>query len=548
MKISYLLNPFADSTESNPSPKQKKSYTRTRESYTSTRESDIAIPSIGSTISFPTDFHPTRNQIFSAGFDGEKTAGELGHIYDLKPDHLKLRMRAYELDLKTDIVKLITGKFFKWCVGTGLKLQLEPEDRVLRMLGFDSFSEQEINNREHFFNLWAKSKLSDYQGRDNLHKKANDTFKTAFLGGDALVVLRLESSGLKVQLVDGEQIATPLDDKGKGDGNTIRHGIEFNSKGQHIAFWVKAQKENTFSEFKRIKAKDSKGNLRAWMVYGSKHRIDHHRGIPNISSILEKVSKLDRFVESSVSKAEKVADILYSFEHDEISTGENPISQLSAKKTVEPTTQFDSYEESGRTANQLRQSTSATVLNLPRGSRIKSLANESETNFNEFYQAVFRSLCASVDVPPEVALQMYEQSYSSSRAAINMWEHIIEIYRSEIIIENFYKPILKFWMYYNSLTDTLNHADYERAVNENNLMALEGYYNCRFTGKKMPHIDPLKEAKAIRELLGKDSPLINHEQATEMANGGDWLSNYNKYKEEIKNLEKEDNGNTTETE
>lgn len=527
MKLSYLLNPFATNKEESKQSSERSS-------------------NIESNISLPSNHPSTGNLIFSAGFDGEKTVGELGHIYDLKPDHLKLRMRAYELDLKTDIIKLITGKFFKWCVGTGLKLQLEPENEVLTMLGFEQFSEREIMQREHLFNLWAKSKLSDYQGRDNLHKKAADTFKTAFLGGDALVILRFEKDGLKVQLIDGEQLVNPADDEGKGKDNTIKNGVEYNKKGQHIAFWIKTD-NSFFSGSKRVKAKDSKGITRAWMVYGSKHRIDHHRGVPNISSILEKVSKLDRFVESSVSKAEKTADILYSFEHDQNSNEENPISQLGAKKRTEIANSVDSYEESGRTANQLRQSTSGTVLNLPRGASIKSLANESETNFKEFYESVFRSLCASVDVPPEVALQMYEQSYSSSRAAINMWEHIIEIYRNEIIIENFYKPILKAWMYYNSLNDTLNHAGYERSIRENNLMALEAYYSCRFTGKKMPHIDPLKEAKAIRQLLGTENPLINHEQATEMANGGDWISNYNKYKEEIKNLEPKKDGESTET-
>ena len=46
-------------------------------------------------------------------FDGEKTPGELGYLVDLRPAHRALRMRAYEAQLKSDIVKIITGKFFK---------------------------------------------------------------------------------------------------------------------------------------------------------------------------------------------------------------------------------------------------------------------------------------------------------------------------------------------------------------------------------------------------------------------------------------------------
>jgi len=479
----------------------------------------------------------TQNLVYSAAFDGEKTIGELGDIYDLKPDHLKLRLRAYELDLKTDLVKLITGKFFKWCVGTGLKFEYEPDNQVLELLGYDKVSDENIVKKERLFNLWSKSKLSDYSGRQNLHAKASDAFKTAYLGGDGLIVMRLEKTGIKIQLIDGEQIETPFDDNGKGDKNKIVQGVEVSPKGEHIAFWVKTDKNNNLADYERIKAKDSRGNIMVWMIYGGKHRVDHHRGIPQISSIMEKISKLDRFVEASVSKAEKMADLVYTFEHDDSSTGENPIGNFGARKVANVTNEDNTFEESGRTAQALRQSTSGQVLNLPKGAKLKSTTNESEVNFDPFYKAIVRSLCASQDIPPEVANQMFEQSYSSSRAALNMWEYVIDIIREYTIVEQFYKPINRYWCYYQYMTGVLDSDGYDRAVATNDEMALEAYYSSRFVGKKMPHIDPLKEAKAIRTLLKDDSPLISREQAAEMANGGDWISNYNKYKKENSRIE-----------
>jgi hypothetical protein len=479
----------------------------------------------------------TQNLVYSAAFDGEKTIGELGDIYDLKPDHLKLRLRAYELDLKTDLVKLITGKFFKWCVGTGLKFEYEPDNQVLQLLGYDEVSDENIVKKERLFNLWSKSKLSDYSGRQNLHAKASDAFKTAYLGGDGLIVMRLEKTGIKIQLIDGGEIETPFDDNGKGDKNKIVQGVEVSPKGEHIAFWVKTDKNNNLADYERIKAKDSRGNLMVWMIYGGKHRVDHHRGIPQISSIMEKISKLDRFVEASVSKAEKMADLVYTFEHDDSSTGENPIGNFGARKVANVTNEDNTFEESGRTAQALRQSTSGQVLNLPKGAKLKSTTNESEVNFDPFYKAIVRSLCASQDIPPEVANQMFEQSYSSSRAALNMWEYVIDIIREYTIVEQFYKPINRYWCYYQYMTGVLDSDGYDRAVATNDEMALEAYYSSRFVGKKMPHIDPLKEAKAIRTLLKDDSPLISREQAAEMANGGDWISNYNKYKKENSRIE-----------
>lgn len=66
-------------------------------------------------------------------------------------------------------------------------------------------------------------------------------------------------------------------------------------------------------------------------------------------------------------------------------------------------------------------------------------------------------------------------------------------------------------------------------------MVTESYTQCRFTGKNTPHIDPLKEIKAVREMLGVDgaTPLISREQAVEMLNAGQWDENF------MKNLEEE---------
>ena len=476
----------------------------------------------------------TNNPILTGVWDGEKTPGELGSVMDTMPDHLKLRLRAYDMNLKTDIIRIITGKFFKWVVGSGLKLQAEPNKTVLEMSGITEDYPTFQKQTEALFNLYANSVYSDYNKKDWLHKKANEAFKTAFLGGDCLCVIRFDKYGPNIQVIDGQQLCDPLDDKADSNSKVV-NGIEMNAKGEHIAFWVRNTNSDNL-EPKRIKAKSSNGTLMAWMIYGEKARIDHNRGIPVISSILEKVAKLDRFVEASVSKAEQVANVIYAFEHDVNGTGE--AINFGSKKTGE--TAESAYEKSGRTADRMRQSTSNQVFNLPPGAKLASFSSQSETTFNEFFRAVFVALCAAVDIPEEVALQKYEQNYSSSRAAINGWEHIIEIYRQEFA-KKFYEPFYRAWLEWNILTDKIKSDGFVKAMNNDDFMALEAYYNARFTGKKMPHIDPLKEAKAIRVLLGDDTTaLINHEQATEEMGKGNWEENYNKFLEEDKIIVKEE--------
>ena len=478
------------------------------------------------------------NPIFDDVFDGEKTPGELGAIYDTTPDHIRLRLRAYDMNLKTDLVKIITGKFFKWVIGSGLKHQAEPNQTVLSMSGINLSLEQMSTfkkNTEALFDVYTSSKYSDYHKKDWFHEKASEAFNTAFLGGDCLCVVRVDKYGPNIQVIDGQQVSTPFDEKGKGEGNTIKHGIELSAKGEHIAFWVSNIKEDLSIGHTRIKSTNSNGNLMAWMVYGTKERIDHHRGIPVISSIIEKIAKLDRYVEASVSKAEQTANVVYAFEHTDSSTGENILTQsLSSKKNIGGNEEETAYEKNGTTASMLRQSTSGTVMNLTPGSKLTSLSNTGETSFNEFFRAVFVCLCAAVDIPEEVALQKYEQNYSSSRAAINGWEHIVEIYRQKFA-KKFYDPFYRVWLEYQVLNGKIEAPGFLEAQRREDFMAIEAYFGSRFSGKKMPHIDPAKEAKAIRTLLGDETTaLISYEQATEASGYGDWDSNFKKSLEESK--------------
>lgn len=479
------------------------------------------------------------NPILEDVYDGEKTPGELGAVYDTLPDHIKLRLRAYDLNLKSDIIKIITGKFFKWVVGSGLKLQAEPKETVLSLYGIKEDFKTMRRDTEALFSLYASSKYSDYHKKDDFHEKASEAFKTAFLGGDCLCVIRVDEFGPNMQVIDGQEVETPFDDKEKEKGNVIKKGIELNKKGQHVAFWVRVDDEDSVISHKRIKAENSNGNLVAWMIYGDKNRIGDHRGIPRISAILEKVSKLDRFVEASVSKAEKTADVVYAFKHNTNSTGINILTEnLTSKKSSD--SEKSLHELNEEKAHMLRRSTSGTVMNLTPDSDLISLDSQSQTDFKEFFRAIFVTLCAAVDIPEEVALQKYEQNYSSSRAAINGWEFIIEIYRQKFA-KNSYQQFYRFWLEYQVLTDQIKLKNFLKAKTDKNFMALEAYFSARFTGKKMPHIDPLKEAKAIRSLLGDNTEaLISYEQAAEAMGVGDWSENFKKYLEERKIIPKED--------
>lgn len=474
-------------------------------------------------------------------FDGEKNPGELGNPINLLPDHRGLRARAYEADLKSDVIKIITGKFFKWVVGTGLTIQVQPDETVLKSEGitedFDGF--REIT--EARFKLYARSKISDYSNMSNIHRRGREAYRTAFLGGDALVILRLINLNVKVQIIDGQEIVNPMFGhkywkEAEERGNTICKGIEVGPNGEHVAFFIRVKGSDiSVFEVERVVARsENTGNLMAWMIYGSKHRINHHRGVPAISAILEKAEKLDRYTEASVSGAEERANIVLAIKHSRFSTGENPIVG-NIKKNLKISEIEDPYKIGAQLEKRIASTTSKATFNLPIGAEMVTLGQSQEVSYESFFQAVFVQLCAAVDVPPEVALQKYSSNYSASRAAQNGWGFIINIHRDDFA-QDYYQNIYNLWLEVEALKNKIPSQGYLTALEEKNEMAIEAFRNCQFRGVNMPHIDPLKEVNAVRRMLGdktkQEDTLISREQAVEILGQGDWNSNNTKYNKE----------------
>lgn len=482
--------------------------------------------------------------IINKKWDGEKTLGELGMIINNIPDYHRLRARAYDAEMKIDIVNIITGRYFKWVIGAGLKLQSEPNKTVLELEGVSFDNKKFSKDIEARFSIWANSQYSDYKRLGNLHTNAMDSFSTAFLGGDCLVICRIEPEGLSVQVIDGGHVKTPTQDLIEAlekNGNYEQNGIEFNQRGEHVAYYVEVKEKNKSTKFDRISAKGEKTKRKlAWMVYGSRHRVDHTRGITRLSHVLEKINKLDRYTEATVSKAEQGANVLFTVQHDENAIGDNPFQDIVKNKmrltqNVDGLPTKSNHELADGLANRIMETTSNQTFNLPPGSKLVPYQSDSESNFDAFYKAVFAGICASIGVPPEVAMQQYNSNYSASRAAINGWGYIVDIDRKKHT-DDFYKPIFGLFLEVEILKGKIEAPKFVESMINGDYIITDSYKTCRFLGKNMPHIDPLKEVKAVREMI--DGKFISNEQATEILNLGSWEENYSKFVEESKEIEK----------
>lgn len=495
-------------------------------------------------------FNPM-NPVYRKGFDGEKTTGQLGAVIDVVPIHHKLALRSYELYAKNDLIKILEDRKLQWSIGVGLKLEVEPNKEVLSMFNVtidDSF----YKRVESLWKVYMESEMIDYSENVNLHQIAWECKKAASLSGDSLVICRVENKNLTVQLISTQFLINPCIELEGGyklpEGNCIENGIEFDKRGKHVAYYVlkRDDKEllSKLDNYDRIEAfgKES-GKRLAWIVYADKLSHDHKRGVPDTMQVIEKATKLDRFNEAVVAGAEQRANVVYAIEHTADSTGEDILSQYANNAIpglgdVDGETDSTPYVLADASAQRIMEATESTAINMPIGAKLNFLQSDRENNFESFDNASSKKVAASMNIPLEVALHSYNSNYSASRAAINGFGHMNEI--DQVKFSNqFYKPIYKLWFYLMTYTNVIDAPGYIVAEQQKNRLVVDAYTGCKFVGKKMPHIDPLKEANAIRKFLGDrtkgEIPLISNEQAAEMANAGDFTENIEEYWEEMQN-------------
>lgn len=472
-------------------------------------------------------YFPTTNR----KFDGEKTPGELGYPVEFKPEYQGLALRSWEAYLKSDIAQILVNRLVTWVVGAGLKLQAEPDDKIINAEGFNFNKKEFTSVIESRFNLYGKNRICDYAKRRTLAGLAKIAKKHSILGGDVLCVLRTGKNGPNIQLIDGIDICTPWVSKyaNKEGGNEIIHGVEVNKSGRHIAYHVINKDGMSWTRIPAVGERTRR--LQAFLIYGNDYRVDDVRGLPLLSAIIEKIKKLDRYTEATVGGAEERAKIPIFVEHGVNSTGQNPmINNLklaaNAGEENEPQGKYGTIED---TSKKVAMTTGKTLINTPIDSTLKSLDSKQEVNFGDFMDKNFTYLAASLNIPVEIALMLFQNNFSSSRMAGKMWETLLDIQRSELTTD-FYKPFYNIFLELEILKDKVKADGYFSALNNGDIVFVEAFQNCRFTGPKVPHVDPLKEVKAETEKLKEG--LTTREKATEDLGGGDFAQNQERLKEE----------------
>lgn len=479
----------------------------------------------------------TYNEIITWSFDGEKNLGQVGPAKNYSLDYGTLRVRSWQSFIESELTQTIIGRYLTWVIGSGLKLDSQPSVKALETEGVKVDPLLFQNKIEPRWKVYTDGKTMDYASQRTFKKIAKTAYKNAIVGGDCLVVLRVVKGQVKIQLIDGANVVTPLGrsaDVYKTSGNRVIDGVEINARGEHVAYHIK--KPGIGFETQKINARGSSGRLVAFMIYGNEYRLNETRGMPLIGCMLETMAKLERYKEAVVGGAENRANIAFTIEHGVTSTGENPLLGAMARaQNADQADQIPTTIDGKVLQDTVSAAVQNNVINMPNDAKLNMHAPGMEIAFADFYTPNIDLVCAAIEIPPNVAFSKYDSNYSASRAALKDWEHTLHVKRDDLGSQ-FYQPIYNLWLDVQVLSNKVNLDGYVTALQQKDEFVLDAMRTARWTGANVPHIDPLKEVKAEREKLGPEGanvPLTTPEKATEALNEGDFNTNSEKFKEQV---------------
>jgi len=464
-------------------------------------------------------------------FDGEKFPGGFGKSRSFAHiDYFELRKKSNQLFTENPYAKGIIRRLVTNEVGSGLNLEAAPVNDILGLT--EEAAQIWADNQETNWRLWSDiDYICDYKEQDTLGELAAKCRRESLIGGDVLVVLRINPKTKlpNIELIDGVHIRTPMKSDTK---NEIRHGVEIDKRGRHIAYYVQT---DVFGEYKRIPAWGEKSGRRlAWLVYGCELRLDEVRGQPLLACMLYMLKELDRYRDSE-SRAAVVNSLMPMF----IKKGAPGVSTraIDGGATLRGSTNLPQTDGSTKKWNWGNMLPGTVPQSLAEGEEPVSFNTQRpNAGYTAFEEAIINVLSWVSEIPPEVTRLLFQNNYSASRQANNEL-NIYLVFRHKKFGNDFYQPIYVEHLIQSVLIGDVKAAGFIDAWwYEKNWRIFGAWTNAEWTGTSRPSVDIAKDVKAAVEMI--DSMLTTRDQQCRKLSGMSYKTILQKQKREMEAAER----------
>lgn len=473
-------------------------------------EAELAAAPVASTAPAPQaisvdQMAPYRFRSFTgAKFPGGMSGAEFGAL-----DYWSLRERssaffATRLFARGIVRRLVTG-----VITAGLYLECTPVESLLG-LAEDSLVDW-AESVEQRFTLWSKDPfLCDTREQQSFGALQAAAFREALVAGDCLVAL-VAAPGTKIpriKLISGELVRTPSMGAGKlAPGHRINEGVELDAQGRHVAYWIRQDDGSS----KRLPAWGEKSGRRlAWLVYASDKRHDEVRGQPLLSLVLQSISELDKYRDSTQRKALLNSVLAAWIEKTEDKPGSRGLSMGAIRNDSVQVATGDGSESREFSATEFLPG--MWVEELQTGEKIHQTGGQgTDEKYGDFEEAIVQGIAWSLEIPPEILRLSFSSNYSASKAAENNFAVYLFATRT-FFGEQFCQPIYVEWLLAESLAGNIPAQGLLDAWRDPASYVTFGAWTLSdWSGNVKPSVDPVKQVNAY--MLAMSRGLIAPETA-----------------------------------
>jgi lambda family phage portal protein len=299
-------------------------------------------------------------------------------------------------------------------VGTGLRLHSRIDADYLGL------SEDEAKEKQkELERIWkvARNEL-DFEGDISMVDMQAMVFRATFESGDILVIRRRDLRPgnvipLKVQLVEADRISNP---EYQSDTEEIAGGVETSARGVTRAYFVADRHPTDLlqrgqTRWTRI-PKVGRGGIHLSRLIYDKRRPGQRRGVPALAPVIEPLKQLSRLTDYELT-ASVVSSLFTVFvKSEQPATGGLPASFEGAENEEIPSKAGDIFLNPG------------SIVDLRPGEDIITAdPNRPNNAFEPFFQAIVQQIGMALEIPYEMLMHRYNNSYSAARAAfLDAWK------------------------------------------------------------------------------------------------------------------------------
>lgn len=427
-------------------------------------------------------------------------------------DLITLRARSRDLMRNTPIARGAVLTVVNNVVGSGLKLQANPDGDALKMTPDAAAEFKKQIERE--WRLFAETTECDLNRTLNFYGLQALAFRSALEGGDSFALLPMVERPRAVyktcvQLIEAERVANP---PGESDSTKLRAGVEIDEFGTAVAYNIR--KFHPFSTAgtgdqtsTRVLAYGAKTGRRNVVHLIDRERPGQTRAVPYLSPVIELLKTLDRYSEAEVMAA--VVSAMFTV-FIKTPTGDGILGDADTNQAGTAHTAIG--------PNDIALGNGSIVDLMPGEEPVFANPTRPNDKFDPFVQAVVRQIGIALCIPFEVLIKHFTASYSAARAALlDAWTFFYN--RRDFLSVQFCGPIYE--------------AFFDEAVTSGRLTApgyfadpatRRAYLRADWVGDAPVSLDPLKDAQAAQARL--TAGISTLESETMQLTGKVWEDNH----------------------